>query len=275
MGVLGVLIGRVSNLINEIRENRRLGYNGTRFTKHVVMVGWDRFSQTVLEQLIPAGVQTAVILDQRDQLELLTNRYDKQQVFFLLADHYNFELARKANIEAASVVFVNLDDDTDKLVYLINSKQFYHRPLTYGVAVNDVELVPAFEAAGADIVLSRDEIDAKLTASFIFEPEVAKYTEQLISTAVNEDDFDVQQYRVIAQNRFKDRLYLDAFFEIKKQLDAILIGLATTIDGQRVVLGNPEDPELKISEGDDLIFITSGRSAKQLQRAFGVSEGSL
>jgi voltage-gated potassium channel len=275
MGVLGLLIGRVSNLINELRENRLLGYNGTTFTKHVVIIGWNRFAQTVLEQLLPAEVKIAVILDQRAQLELLSGNYDKSQVFFLLADHYNFELARKANIEAASVVFVNLEDDTDKLVYLINSRQFYHRPLTYGVAVNDAELIPAFETAGASIVLSRDEIDAKLTASFIFEPEVAKYTEQLISTAVDENDFDVQQYRVIAQNRFKDRPYLEVFFEIKKQLDAILIGLATTIDGQRVVLGNPEDPELKISEGDDLIFITSGRSAKQLQRAFGVSEGSL
>lgn len=275
LGVLGLMIGRVSSLISEVRENRLLGYSGTKFTKHVVIIGWNRFAQTVLEQLIPAEVRVAVILDQRDQLELLSGRYDKQQVFFLLADHYNFELARKANIEAASIVFVNLEDDTDKLVYIFNSKKFYHRPLTYGVAVSDVEMIPAFEAAGADIVLSRDEIDAKLTASFIFEPEVAKYTEQLISTAIDEDDFDIQQYRVIAQNRFKDRPYTDVFFDIKKQLDAILIGIATTIDGRRVVLGNPEDPELKIAEGDDLILITSGRSAKQLRRAFGVSEGSI
>jgi voltage-gated potassium channel len=275
MGVLGLLIGRISNMINELRENRRLGYNGTNFTNHVVIIGWNRFAQTVMEQLIPADVKVAVILDQRAQIELLVEQYDKTQVFFLLADPHNFELARKANIEAANIVFVNLDDDTDKLVYLINSKKFYHRALTYGVAVNDPELVPAFETAGAAVVLSRDEIDAKLTASFIFEPEVAKYIEQLISSAVNEDDFDVQQYRVIAENRFKDRLYGEAFFEIRKQLDAILIGLATTINGEHVVLGNPDDPNLKISEGDYLILITSGRAAKQLQRAFGVAEGSI
>lgn len=224
---------------------------------------------------LPAGVNIAVILDQRSQIDLLAESHEKSQVYFLLADHHNFELARKANIEAASIVFVNLDDDTDKLVYLVNSKKFYHKPIRYAVVVNDQELIPAFNEAGAEIVLSRDEIDAKLTASFIFEPEVAKYTEQLISSATDEDSFDVQQYRVIAKNRFKDRYYLDAFFEIKKQFDAILIGLATTVDGQRVVLGNPDDPELKISEGDYLILITSGQVAKHLQRAFGVAEGSL
>lgn len=275
MGVLGLLIGRISNVINEVRENRRLGYNGTGFTNHVVIIGWNRYAQTVLEQLVAAGVKIAIILDRRSQLELLAENYEKDQVYFLLADHHNFELARKANIEAASIVFVNLDDDTDKLVYLVNSSKFYHRKIRHAAVVNDHELVPAFKAAGADVVLSRDEIDAKLTASFIFEPEVAKYTEQLISTAVDEESFDVQQYRVIAKNRFKDRYYHDAFFEIKKQLDAILIGLATTVDGEHVVLGNPDDPELKISEGDYLILITSGRAAKQLQRAFGVAEGSL
>lgn len=246
-GVLGLLIGRISNMLNELRENRHLGYNGTNFTNHVVVIGWDRYAETVLEQLVLAEIKIAVILDQRSQLDLLAESYERSQVYFLLADQHNFELARKANIEAASIVFVNLDDDTDKLVYLANSKKFYHRPIKYAVVANDHELVPAFNAAGADIVLSRDEIDAKLTASFIFEPEVAKYTEQLISSASDEDSFDVQQYRVIAKNRFKDRYYLDAFFEIKKQFDALLIGLATTIEGERVVLGNPDDPELKIS----------------------------
>ncbi|MCF7977900.1 MAG: NAD-binding protein [Chromatiaceae bacterium] len=275
MGVLGLLIGRISNMINEVRENHHLGYNGTSFTNHVVIIGWNRYAQTVLEQLLPAGVKIAIILDQRSQIDLLAGSYERSQVYFLLADHHNFELARKANIEAASIVFVNLDDDTDKLVYLINSKKFYHKPISHAVVVNDHELVPSFRSAGADVVLSRDEIDAKLTASFIFEPEVAKYTEELISSASEEDSFDVQQYLVMAKNRFKDRYYLDAFFEIRKQLDAILIGLATTINGERVVLGNPDDPELKISEGDYLILITSGRAAKQLQRAFGVAEGSL
>lgn len=275
MGVLGFLIGRISNLITEIHENRRLGYNGTTFMNHVVIIGWDRFAQTVLDQLVAANVKVAVIMDQRSQLELLSDNYDREQVYFLLADHFNFELARKAHIEGASIVFINLPDDTEKLVYLINSKQFYYRELNYGVVVNDAELIPAFETAGASVVLSRDEFDAKLTASFIFEPEVAKYTEQMISGATHEDDSEILQYRVTAQNRFKDRLYNEAFFDIKKQLDAVLVGLATTIDGVRVVLSNPDDPNLKIAEGDYMIMIATGKSAKQIRRAFGVQEGSL
>lgn len=276
LGVLGFLIGRISNLITEVKENRRLGYNGTTFMNHVVIIGWDRFAQAVLDQLVAANIKVAVIMDQRPQLELVSENYNPEQVYFLLADHFNFDLARKAHIEGASIVFVNLEDDSDKLVYLANSKQFYYRKLNYGVVVNDAELIPAFEAAGASIVLSRDDFDAKLTASFIFEPEVAKYTEQMISGAANEDDSEILQYRVIAQNRFKDRLYNDAFFEIKKQLDAILIGLAKTVDdGTRILLSNPDDPELKINEGDYLIVVASMKVAKQLRKSFGVQEGSL
>ncbi|SEI87183.1 voltage-gated potassium channel [Allopseudospirillum japonicum] len=275
MGVLGFLIGRISSFINEIHENRRLGYNGTKFMNHVVIIGWDRFAQNVVDQLVASDIKVAVIMDQRAQLELISENYDREQVYFLLADHHNFELARKAHIEAASIVFVNLEDDTEKLVYLMNSQQFYYRDLKYGVVVNDDELIPAFEAAGADIVLSRDEFDAKLTASFIFEQEVGKYTEKMISGSKKEDDFEIQQYRVISQNRFRDKLYSEAFFDIKKQLDAVLIGLATTIEGERVVLSNPDDPNLRISEGDYLILIASGQVSKKLQRSFGVNEGSL
>lgn len=275
LGVLGFLIGRISNLITEIHESRRLGYNGTTFMNHVVIIGWDRFAQNVLDQLVASNIKVAVIMDQRSQLELVSENYDREQVYFLLADYHNFEMARKARVEGASIVFVNLPDDTEKLVYLMNSKQFYYRDINYGVVVNDDELIPAFETAGASVVLSRDEFDAKLTASFIFEPEVAKYTEQMVSGSKGDDDFEIQQYRVVSRNRFKGMLYSEAFFEIKKQLDAVLIGLATTKDNAWVVLNNPDDPELRISEDDHLILIASGQASKQLRRSFGVQEGSL
>lgn len=97
----------------------------------------------------------------------------------------------------------------------------------------------------------------------------------MISGAANEEDAEILQYRVTAQNRFKDRLYADVFFDIKKQLDAVLVGLATSIDGRRMVLSNPDDQNLKISEGDHMILIASAKSTKQIRRAFGVQEGSL
>ena len=47
LGVLGFLVGKVSALFTEMSENRRLGYHGTSFTEHVVIVGWNSFAQTV------------------------------------------------------------------------------------------------------------------------------------------------------------------------------------------------------------------------------------
>jgi len=273
MGLLGILVGRISSFITELRENRRLGYNGTAFTNHVVIVGWNRFSQTVAEQVLAAGIKVAVITDERDDIELLAESHDRRQFFTLLADPFNLELTQKANLEQSSIVFVNLPDDTDKLIYVVNGKKRFGDLVQYGVVVNDVELIGAFETAGAKVVLSKDEIDAKLIASFIFEPEVAKFAEKLIASATSEDDYDMQQYRVTDANPYLNTAYQEAFFEIKKRFNAILVGIATRQNGQWTVLENPADP-LTIGLEDQLILITNSSGSKQLQAAFGVSEGS-
>jgi voltage-gated potassium channel len=273
VGILGLLVGRISAFLGAMSEARRLGYNGTSFTDHVVIVGWNRFSQTVAEQVLAAGKRVAILADRKDQIELIAETFDRHQVYALFADYGNPSLLQKANVERASIVFVNLADDTDKLVYLINGRKVVGEGVPFGVIVNDPELVFTFRRAGADVALCKDEIASKLIASFIFEPEVARYTEDLIATAKSDEDFDVQQYDVIAANPYVGRRYLDAYFDIKRRHDAILIGLVSTRTGEPVLLRNPDDPELVILEGDRLILITSGAAARRLESAFGVGEG--
>ncbi|MEJ0031859.1 MAG: hypothetical protein WDO15_16455 [Bacteroidota bacterium] len=45
-------------------------------------------------------------------------------MYTLFADYNNFDLIEKAaNLKKASIVFINLGDDTEKLVYIINIKK--------------------------------------------------------------------------------------------------------------------------------------------------------
>jgi len=43
LGVLGFLIGKINTFFTELSENARLGYRGTSFTDHMVIVGWNCF----------------------------------------------------------------------------------------------------------------------------------------------------------------------------------------------------------------------------------------
>ena len=49
--LLGLVIGRISSVISEMRRKRRLGLMGTSFKGHVIVLGWDSFTADVVAQL--------------------------------------------------------------------------------------------------------------------------------------------------------------------------------------------------------------------------------
>ncbi|MEM6817027.1 MAG: potassium channel family protein, partial [Bacteroidota bacterium] len=48
LGFYGVMIGQITSIMTKIRENNKLGMNGTNFTNHVVMIGWSDFGKSVV-----------------------------------------------------------------------------------------------------------------------------------------------------------------------------------------------------------------------------------
>ena len=277
LGILGFLIGRVSSSITEIREARKLGLNGTLFKNHIVVLGWDSFAESVVDELLLTGVKIAIITSNKNDVDLIWEKYSekKQNIYALFADYNNFELLKKANINEANNVFVNFGDDTDKLVYLINCKKNFNAKLKYILIPASDELVSTFIDAGASFVLSREKVASKIIASYVFEPDVAHFTEDLLVKAEGDEDFDILEFRITEDNPFLNQKYVDVFFQMKEQYDCILIGMVK-IDGERrILLKNPDDPAITILRNDYLIMIANGSAAESIQKAFSVSEGSL
>ena len=194
----------------------------------------------------------------------------------LLSDLNNFQLIESSNIVNASSVFIKINDDTEKLVYFLNASKYFSKSLDYVVIAQNPELKNVFADAGISCVLSIDEFASKIIASYIFEPDVAEYVEDILSSAANEDDYDIIEYRVISINPFLNQKYNNVFFKIKEDYGALLIGIVKVDQsGQRELLKNPNDPELMVTEGDFLIVIANGLAAAQLTREFNVNQGSL
>ena len=275
MGLLGFFVGKLASLYTDSREHVKLGYKGTDFTHHIVIIGWNRFAQIVTEELIHSQVKVAIVTNDRQTLELLREQYDRKSVFLLFADYNNLELLHKTNLDHSSIVFINMEDDTEKLVYLLNCQKFFSDSLRYSVSPHNHELTQTFKNAGATFVFSKEEIASRIIASYIFEPDVAEYTKDLISAAVSKESYDIKEYRVTQSNPFKGHYYNDVFFTIREQFDVILIGIAKFIDGQYKLLKSPEDHKLTIEVEDYLVVIANGPSAAQLTDAFGVKEGRI
>mgnify|MGYP003327910704 CR=1 FL=1 len=109
--------------------------------------------------------------DQKEDVETISSNFDKDKVFVLYADFDKFEDLEKANISKASKTFVNFEEDTDMLVYTLDLKNYYDN-LEIIVSLNNVSFKQTFQSAGVLYAVSREEIAAKLVASYIFEPEV-------------------------------------------------------------------------------------------------------
>lgn len=270
LGVYGFIIGQIANFMSTLKEQRNLGLNGTDFNNHVVIIGWNDFGRSVISHLVAAGKQVAVITRERSSIDAIREFYDTDKVYTLYADYSNFELLEKANIKNASIVFVNLSDDTEKLVYVINLKKIF-ADLNYVVTLDNGNLKGTFQNAGVTYTICKNEISAKLMASYIFEPDVALFSEEILAYAHNDHEYDIKQMKILAGNSFVGSYYDKAFFDLKKSCNVVLIGLVKMNGTERKFLKNP-DGSVKIEAGDYLVMMMDGKGKDALKKQFKIQE---
>ena len=269
--IFGFLIGQISNYMAERLEERKLGFQGTNFTNHAVIIGWNNIGYEVLEQLIGVGKKTAIVTNKRDDIDLIRESYSDKQVFTLLADYNKMEMLEKVNISNSAVVYVNFENDTEKLVQILNIKKHYN-DLKFIVTLDNSNLKNTFLSAGVTYTISKNEISSKLLASYIFEPDVARYSEDILSFAESDDDYDIKEYRVNSENPLTGMTYNDVFLQLKKATNVILIGLSKVKDGERTLIKNPSY-DITIESGDYLIMIMNGAASVKIEEMFKTEEG--
>lgn len=270
LGIYGLVISQITNFMNTVREQRELGLNGTDFKNHVVIIGWNDFGKSVISHLVAAGKQVAIITKDRSSIDSIREYYDSDQVYTLYTDYANYEMLEKSNIRHASIVFVNMNDDTEKLVYVINLKKHFSN-LNYVVTLDNGNLKNTFQNAGVTYTICKNEISAKLMASYIFEPDVALFSEEILAYAQTETDYDIKQMKVPTGNSFIGTFYDKAYFDLKKTCNVILVGLVKTKDGKRHFMKNPEGA-ITIEEGDYLVMMMDGTARTKLKKQFLIYE---
>lgn len=270
-GVYGFIIGQIANFMTTIKEQKELGLAGTRFSGHVVIIGWNEFGQSVVGTLVSAGRQVAVVTKDRASIALIHEYYPDGEVFTLYSDFNNFDLLEKVNLKDASIVFVNLNDDTEKLVYIINIRKHYPG-LNYVVTLENGNLKSTFANAGCTYTISKNEISSKLLASYIYEPDVAILSEELIAYAQEGHEYDMKEFLVNDGNPLIGLPYDKAFFDLKKQSNVILFALVRIEEGKRKLYKNPEGG-MTIEEGDYLVMLMDHKGFSRLKGIFHIEEG--
>lgn len=273
VGIFSTIVGKVNEYFSEKREKRKMGLNGTKFENHIVIIGWDTFARQITENLIDAGQKVAIITNNKDDIDIIYQRFSKKSIFVLYTSFDNFDSFENVNINKSKIVHLNLSTDTEELVMILNLKKYY-KNLEFVVVIDENHLLETFQSAGVTYTLSKNEFASKLIASYIFEPIVADYTTDLITPNrhnTNNEEFDIQQFLVTKNNLFLNKSYGELFDTIKSNYHSIPIGLKK-MGGKLHKL--PKD-DLLIEEGDYVIFINDALASQKISsEIFKVKEGS-
>jgi len=273
LGIYGILISQFGNIMLTIRENKKRGYNGTTMKNHAIIIGWNDFGKAVTEQLLGVGKAVAIVTDKDSDLETIKSLFGNENLFALFSDFENYELLNKANIAQSSMVFVNLNDDTEKLVYILNLKKRFDN-LNYIVTLDNGDLKNTFVTAGVTHAISKNELASKLLVSYIFEPDVASYSEDILSFADSDEDYDIKEFMITEENPYNGKSYETAFLDLKKRFNAILIGISkNTADGGSTLIKNPSE-DVTVEFTDHLIIIMNGKAFGEIHKIFKIEEGA-
>lgn len=267
LGVLGYLISQLTVKLTQYMEDKKNGLFGTKMENHIVLIGYNKFSNNILQQIVTTGIKVAIVTNKKEDVDIIADNYDKNSVFTLLTDYNNFDVLEKVNISKASKVFINFDNDTEMLVYILDLKNHFS-DLEIIVSLNNTNFQNTFQSAGVLYAVSREEIASKLVASYIFEPDVASFTEDLMASAKRSDDFDMIELRVSSENPYVNNDYDFAFTDIRSSYSSVLLGIYKN----EKLYKNPTEP-MTISEDDYLVIMTNGDGSSKLKEDFRVEEG--
>jgi len=269
---LTIVISNLTNYFIAKREKKRMGHFGTDFESHIIIIGWNNFAKNIVDILVNVGKKVAIILETKDDIDKIYSFYDQKQVFCLLTELTNFESFAKANIEKAQTIFVNLGNDTDKLIATLNIKRIYNSNNII-VLLDNPNLKETFQSAGVTFVISKEEIASQLLASYIFEPQVALFNTDILSGAKNEKDFDVQQYLIKKGNPFIGSNCDEITNKNKNETRALLVGISKKTPSGAYELIKLPDKSVIAEENDYLLFIVNSESEKYLQKLFSTWQG--
>jgi voltage-gated potassium channel len=271
VGVLGFVISQISNKIMKIMEDKKLGYNGTKFENHVVIINWNPFAMQILSEIVNANQKAVIVTKNKSDVDYIYSHFEEKQTFCLYSDFFDANILSKTNIEKSATVLLNFEDDTENLVQLISIKASYPN-LNFVISLNNPSLKSTFQSLGVTFTLSKNEVAAKLVASYVFEPQVAAITEGLMSSATDDDDLGMMQYKVVPQNEFLNYKCMDLFIELKKQFNMILVGISKLEGNSHKIYRNPGN-ELTVQLNDYLIVLGTKLAKEKVIAKFKVEEG--
>ncbi len=271
LGILGFLISQLNYKIHNYMEAKKYGQNGINISGHTILFGLNKFSTQVLAEILPIGKQVVVVSNSKDDLDVLIDKYRNSKNLFLFhCDYDSYPELEKINIIGSNCIYASFPDDSETLVHVLNLQSKF-KGVKIIVNLNKPFLKETFTNAGVMFSISQEEIASKLIASYIFEPNAAAITEDLMTSAVSEGTVDLQEYAIIEGNPYISISYNESFQLLKQKYNSVLLGIFK--NSTQTLLKNPEK-DVVIELKDRLIFLADSDKTEIIEKDFRIKQGA-
>ncbi len=240
------------------------------FDNFAVVLGWDEFSSMIVKQLLASSNKVATLVRDEETRLSTEDIFGGEDFTANVVSPSDYPTMQKIGVGNSQNIFVNLGDDEENLITILRMQN--HFPdAEYMVALNDEELENTFRSAGVTYAVSKFRISSKIVGSFLYEPDVAAYTEELLTATQTEQDHDIQQYRVTESCDGSGATFRELLSRIRSDYGAVPIGLKK----RNGPLLKVPDADVEVSEGDYVLLAVQGTDEPELEKFFGTQEGVL
>ncbi len=228
----------------------------------VIIFGINNYSMQIRNNLIAAQIKPILCDNDRERI-IKYSEEQEEEAFYL--SQANLEILKEKEIEKVHAILINIEDDSQKLIYAINIRKKYPN-LKIVAAIENTDLKQSFYNAGVIYTLSKEEISAKIAASFLFEKDVAIYLNDLCRYSDSAEEDDIIQYRLKKNSKALEFKYNDLFFFLKEKYNVVLIGFSRFDQrtNKEILYRNPSE-NVKILAGDELILICNNFSRAKIE----------
>ncbi len=253
VAVFSFFVGVATTYISSFEENRLRGLVRVNWSDHVVIIGWSETVQELITELRANNPSEKIVLV-AELSEVPPELRDLHNFAFVSGDPTKLSVLERAGVSRARYVIVCTGDDARNSMVVLLVRKLN----TSAVVIAEVsrkENCALLKQAGANYVIVSQSFIGRLLASYVFEPGVAMFFED-VSTAIYGNDVIE-----VPSEKFVGKSCGELLMELKSRYNATLIGIRRGCG----VIVNPKLDEV-IKSGDSLILLVDSVSKEKLLR---------
>lgn len=263
---IGFLLTAINDVVMEVKRMEDSGLIGTDMDAHVVVVGYSPVARSAIAELLDAGRSVAVLCLHGEEVPLARRLARHGALFVTVGDPSQETLREKLNADRAVSAVIATGDDSLNIVASLNLRAL-NAAARIVVAVQAEALRQTLVASGATYVASPHELSGRLVASAAFEPEVARFVEDVTSGAMGGSD--LQQYPATPFAGSTVRALREALLDFDGPL---LVALGRREGEGFTVVPNPGG-ELQVSADDHIVVLGDAEQNQRLRARYGIVQG--